>query len=192
MPFPSVFTAMNGLIQGDLIGKSLKVLSPDMPDGIVESQEGFVKSTAIPGTKLYISGRYDLLVKKKDGTYLLVDLKISKPSEEKADKYATQLAAYVYTMQNPQSGNPVNITSKGLLILYPEKADFEGGTVHIDLAPTWFEVKGGEKEFLTFMKVIDKLLAGPPPSENPDCSWCKYRHFGEELAHEPTQNDLPF
>src|SRR3990170_6829427 len=93
-PFPSVFSAMNTLIQGNLMGKSFQTLSPKLPDGIIESQEGWVSSKQIPDTNLYISGKYDLLVKQKDGTYILVDLKISKPSEEKAEKYKTQLASY--------------------------------------------------------------------------------------------------
>ena len=192
LPFPSVFTAMNSHIQGDLIGKSLKTLSPEMPEGIVESQEGFVRSNLIPGTSLYISGKYDLLVKKSDGSYLLVDLKISKPSEEKAAKYSMQLAAYKFAMENPLKNEPIKISSHGLLILYPNGADFERETVRIDMAPTWFEVESVEKEFVDFMDEIGGLLAGPLPKENPNCKWCEYRHYGERVSHKPVVDDIPF
>src|SRR5437016_2814906 len=69
LPFPAVFSALNTRLQGTLISKNLQELSPLLPSGIVESQEGFVESKTAPNTNVYIKGKYDLLVRQPDGTY---------------------------------------------------------------------------------------------------------------------------
>ena len=90
MPMPGVFSAINTRIQGSLVGKELRTLSENLPEGKVIMQEGWVDSKVIPGTHLYIKGKYDLLVSGSDGN-TLVDLKISSPDVGKIDKYKTQL-----------------------------------------------------------------------------------------------------
>jgi CRISPR/Cas system-associated exonuclease Cas4 (RecB family) len=192
MPMPGVFSAINTRLQGTLVGKNLQTLSKDLPDGIVVNQEGWVESKPIPGTDLYIKGKYDLLVKKSDDTYILVDLKISQPMDDKVTKYKTQLGAYKFALENPAHGNPVKLSKLGLLIFYPEKAIFKGGEALVTFPPKWLEVPVEDKEFLKFAKEIDLLLEGSLPPEGKDCKWCKYRHVGDEIAHKPVQEDIPF
>jgi len=60
---PGVFLTMNSLMQNSVVGKNLRSISADLPDGEVIKQEGFVKSQPIPGTSVFIGGKYDLLVK---------------------------------------------------------------------------------------------------------------------------------
>lgn len=115
LPFPGVFSAMNTRIQGKLIGKNLKTLSEVLPDCEVVNQEIFVESATVPNTSCYIKGKYDLLGKNPDGTYTLIDLKISQPDEEKMEKYKTQLTAYKFALENPKLGNPVKITKNGII-----------------------------------------------------------------------------
>lgn len=182
-PFPGVFTALNTRLQGALIGNELQLLSKVLPEGIVESQEGFVESKIIPETNIYIKGKYDLLVKQKDGTYLIIDFKISQPTEEKIAKYQTQLQAYHYAFEHPSIGKPKEITKLGLVIMYPDKTKFENGKAVIDFPPQWLEIDIKRDSFLEFIGEINKLLEGPTPPENPNCSWCKYRHLGEKLLH---------
>src|SRR3989338_2981327 len=165
-PFPAVFTALNTRIQGALIGKDLRKLSSVLPSGIVESQEGFVESQLVPNTQLFIKGKYDLLVRQPDGTYLIVYFKISQPSEE-------------------------NITKLGLIVMYPDKTVFNDGKVVVEFPPKWLEVSIHKDSFLSFIYEVNSLLNGPTPNENPNCGWCRYRHLGEHLTH-PTQSDLPF
>src|SRR3989337_1812804 len=69
MPMPGVFAAINTRLQGDLLGKNLQSISKDLPDGEVVKQEGFVESVVVPGTNVYIKGKYDLLVKNSDNTH---------------------------------------------------------------------------------------------------------------------------
>ena len=193
MPFPGVFSAINTRLQGTLLGKNLRELSEDLPDGVVENQEGFVESKVVPDTDVFIKGKYDLLVRQPDNSYLLVDLKISQPHEDKIDKYTTQLAAYQFALENPAQGKPTNITKIGLLIFYPDGVSFKSGKAFLDFPPKWLEVPTDEEGFLVFAAEVDKLLSGPIPTEGKDCKWCKYRHVGDELTHDqPSTEELPF
>ncbi len=193
MPMPAVFSAINTRIQGNLVGKNLRSLAKDLPDGKVINQEGWVDSILIPETSVYIKGKYDLLVENPDGTHTLVDLKISQPGEDKIEKYKTQLAAYKFALENPKSGRPIKTSKLGLLIFYPDGVKFEDDTARIDFPPKWLQVPVDEDKFFNFIKGIDKLLSGPVPQESKTCKWCRYRHVGDELTHdEPFQEIIPF
>jgi CRISPR/Cas system-associated exonuclease Cas4 (RecB family) len=195
MPMPGVFSAINTLIQGNLVGKKLKTLSEDLPDGEVINQEGWVDSILVPGTSVYIKGKYDLLVKNPEGTHTLIDLKISQPGEDKIERYKTQLTAYKFALENPKRGEPIKTVKLGLLVFYPHDVSFEEGSAKLDFPPKWLEVPIDEKGFFLFMKSIDKLLSGPLPEESKTCKWCQYRHTGENISHdEPPykQEDIPF
>ena len=191
MPFPAVFGAINTRIQGDMIGKDLRELSDKLPEGIVESQEKYVHSVMIPGTNVYINGKYDLLVKLPDGTYMVIDLKLSKPNEEKITKYQSQVWSYVYAFEHPSEGASKKITKAGLLVFYPDAVTTSGGTATMTFPPTWLEVPINRDAFTKFIGEVNLLLEGPTPHENSDCKWCKYRHLGEALSH-PQSSDIPF
>lgn len=192
---PGVFSAINTRLQGNLVGKNLNSLSRGLPSGIVESQEGWVESVVVPGTDVFIKGKYDLLVKLEDDNYLIVDLKISQGDESKIAKYKTQLGAYKFALENPKHGKPLKISRLGLLIFYPDKVKFEHGDALLSFPPKWLEVPIDDELFLEFIGKIDKLLSGKPPAESIKCKWCRYRHLGDQLAHLPNetyQEDLPF
>lgn len=193
MPMPGVFSAINSLVQGDLIGKNLHDLSDKLPDGIVESQEGWVESKQIPDTNLFVKGKYDLLVKLGDGSHLLVDLKISTGGVDKVDKYQSQLNAYRYAFENPASGIPTKITRLGLLTFYPEEVSIENKNINMVFPPNWLEVPINNEGFLDLMKKIDTLLSGPMPEETDSCKWCQYRHHGDIWTHkEETKDEINF
>ena len=195
MPMPGVFSAINTRLQGNLIGKDLRYLSAKLPEGKVVTQEGWVQSKVIPGTNLYIKGKYDLLVGLPNGTQMLVDLKISQPHEDKIDKYQTQLTAYKFALENQVYGKSVKITRMGLLVFYPDEVSITEDSVLLHFPPKWLEVPIDDVGFLAFTKEVDKLLAGPPPQEGKECKWCKYRHLGDSLVHEEKeakQEELPF
>ena len=173
-PFPGVFTTLNSMVQTKLIGKNLITLSQDLPDCTVINQEIFVESKTIPNTSCYIKGKYDLLGKNPDGTYTVVDLKISLPSEEKIEKYKTQLFSYKFALENPVSSTPIKITKMGLLIFYPEYVDFIDETSKVNFPPKWMEIPTDEKAFYNFIKEVDDLLEGPVPEMNPSCKFCEY------------------
>ncbi len=190
MPMPGVFSAINTRLQGNLVGKNLNSLSPDLPDGEVIAQEGWVESIVIPGTSVFLKGKYDLLVKNPDKTYTLVDLKISQPDEDKIEKYKTQLGAYKFALQNPKEGAPYEITRIGLLIFYPDKVVFENGNAMLDFPPKWLEIPVDEAGFLSFAKTVDELLSGPEPEPSGVCKWCIYRKYFAPA--EKVTDGIPF
>jgi len=125
-----------------------------------------------------------------------VDLKISKPSDGKAQMYQSQLWAYQYALENPDEGDPLKISKLALLIFYPESVLFENGQANLTFPPQWLEVEYNHDGFMNFMKEVNTLLVGPLPDEGETCKWCAYRHKGEEIAHHlqslPTGDEPPF
>lgn len=184
MPMPGVFSAINSRIQSKLVGQNLRTLAKDLPDCEIIQQEAFVESKVIPGTDVYIKGKYDLLARNNDGTYTIIDLKISQADEGKIDKYKTQLGAYKFALENPKDGEPLKITRLGLLIFYPDEVVFEEGTTKLKFPPKWLEIPIDDQSFLDFIQEVDQLLRAPLPGESATCKWCQYRHVGESLSHE--------
>lgn len=174
-----------------MVGHNLQELSRSLPAGLVESQEKYVQSTNIPGTSVYIYGKYDLLVRQPDSTYMIIDLKLSSPNEEKIAKYRSQLWSYVFAFAHPDKGGPKQVTRAGLLVFYPDAVSFADGRASLTFPPTWLEVPIDQVGFLQFINDVNNLLEGPTPPENMDCQWCKYRHLGEKLSHPQTE-DIPF
>lgn len=191
MPMPGVFSAINTRLQGNLVGKNLQSLSSTLPDGQVIIQEGWVDSVLVPGTSVYIKGKYDLLVRNPDGTHTLVDLKLSQPGDDKIDKYKTQLTAYKFALEHPKVGEPISATRLALLIFYPDTVAFTDGVAKLNFPPTWLDVPIDMDGFFAFMKSIDTLLSGPLPSESPTCKWCQYRHVAETLSHSAAPALVP-
>lgn len=189
---PGVFSAMNTRIQGSLIGKNLKDISPDLPDAVIESQEKQVYSKPVPDTGISLKGKYDLLAKTPDGKYIIIDLKISKPGEDKIEKYKTQLCAYKFAFENPLKGDPIEISRLGLLVLYPDGVHFSDNTMFLTFPPSWHEVPCDMFDFYKLIKDIEILLNGPAPEESETCQWCKYRHIGEQLSHKDSEEDINF
>lgn len=192
MPMPGVFSAINTRLQTPLVGKELSTISPDLPEGKVVNQEGWVESIPVPGTSVYIKGKYDLLVAKPDGKYILVDLKISSPQEDKIDKYKSQLNAYQFALEYPASGEAIAVDQLGLLVFYPNEVEFRDGTAVFDFPPKWLEVPVDKDGFVEFARQVDELLVGPLPAEGKGCKWCAYRHLGEEFSHVEAGDDIPF
>lgn len=189
-PFPGVFSAINTRLQGNLVGKNLQELSTSLPDGIAVSQEEYLKSTVIPNTNVYISGKYDLLVQLPDKTYMVIDLKLSTPTGEKVAKYQSQLWSYVYALEHPAEGEAKSITRAGLLIFYPDKVEFSNNNASLTFPPVWLEAPIKRDEFITLIQNLSNLLEGPPPKYNPECKWCNYREENKILSSD--QGKLPF
>lgn len=196
MQMPGVFSTMNSIMQGSVVGRNLQTISKALPEGTVVKQEGFVESQVVPGTSLFIGGKYDLLVENPDGTHTVVDLKISKPSDGKAEMYQSQLWAYQYALEHPAKSEPITISKLALLIFYPDNVTFEDGVAKLSFPPQWLEISYDQEKFVSFMEGIDRLLTGPLPPEDPSCKWCAYRHIGERISHTEAAvtetDDAPF
>ena len=102
-------------------GVTSKAISTEIPAGKVERYKKRFTSQPVKvngeETRWKIYGEIDLLVDHNDGTYSIVDGKVSmkKDAEALIDSYWTQLEAYVYAFENPLEGDAMPIKSIGLL-----------------------------------------------------------------------------
>lgn len=191
-PFPGMFTMINTLLQNSIMGMNLSDIHPDLPSGIIDIQEGRLKSLPILGADdCFISGRFDILVRMDDGSYNLIDFKITSPEEEKIQKkYGSQLHAYKFALENPDNGKePIKISRMGVISVKPEEMRVVKGRVVFTAMPTWHEVKIDMDSFFKLMKEISVLLNGDLPEPTPKCKLCIYRtHF----MYPSVEDDLPF
>ena len=174
---PGVFSKMNGLLQKTIQGMSLRSINPALPDGIIDISEGFLRSKPIPPSNdCFISGRFDILSRLKDGTYALVDFKITDPKEEKIQKFTHQVHAYKFALENPGYGAPAKrVSSMGVVVVSPDTIAFEKGNVVFTSTPTWFEIPVNMESFYVFIAEVSAFLKEPLPPPSATCLWCQYR-----------------
>ena len=183
---------MNSLLQKDIEGVNLKDINPNLPSGIIETKEGYLKSKPIPPAESsFISGRFDIISKLDDGTFAIIDFKISDPTEEKVQKFTHQLHAYKFALENPQEGERKNVSKMGLVIVAPEQIGFKNGFVYFKSTPQWFEIKEDMAGFLNFIGNVNEVLDSEPPQPSPECKWCIYRTYFEPKA-DIDSDELPF
>jgi len=182
--FPSVFTYMNNLLQNNIKGKNLQEIHPDLPNAIVENIEGYLKSMPIPGAEnYYISGRYDIVCRLDDGTYMIVDFKIMNPSEESLLGYATQLHAYKFALENPTDPNkdPKLISQMGLISIKPEDIRLDKGNIFFIASPKFHKIEINMDDFFKTMNNIATILDGPLPLPSESCKYCRYRQATAQI-----------
>ena len=193
---PGVFMKMNSLLQDSIMGMDLRKINPDLPAGKVEVKEGFLRSIVVPpSNKCYISGRFDFVSKLDDGTYSVIDFKITDPNEDKLQKFSSQLHAYKFALEHPSVGKPRKVSRMGVVAVTPQSIKFEKGGVVFKSTPKWHEIKEDMDGFFDFVTQVSKLLDGPVPQVSESCLWCRYRLCfmktdGHE--HEETQEEMPF
>ncbi|MDO8503131.1 MAG: PD-(D/E)XK nuclease family protein [bacterium] len=188
---PGVFTKMNGLLQRAIIGMDLREINSVLPAGKVEVAEGFLRSKAIPPSNdCFISGRFDFVSKLDDGTYSVIDFKITDPSDEKIQKFSQQLHAYKFALENPAEGEPRKVSKMGVIAITPETIEFPDDRVIFKASPQWFEIKEDMESFYSFISEVSALLNGPVPKTSENCNWCKYRLCFAKP--EPSDEEIPF
>lgn len=174
---PGVFMKMNGQLQRSVLGKHLKDLHPDLPSGVFQSQETRLESKPIPkGEKTFVKGRLDLLTKLDDGTYGIIDLKITDPKSEDLYKFSKQLHAYKFALENLANGTaPIKISLMGLLIVSPESVVVDAEDFIYHTRPEWVPIKEDMPGFFDFIDEVSSLLEGSIPPPTATCKWCQYR-----------------
>lgn len=190
--FPSMFGRINGLLQNSIMQKNLRDIIPSLPSGIIEIQEGFIKSQPIPGVPdCFLQGRFDILTRLEDGTYCVIDFKITKPDDEKIQKYGTQLHAYKYALEYPANGKePIKISQMGIVSVNPDAMELRNGKIVFTTTPTWHPVEENMEGFFAMIKDISNLLNGPLPTPSKECKLCKYRSYF--MDQTPVVDDINF
>lgn len=180
--FPSMFTKINSLLQNSIMGKNLKDIHPDLPNGVIKIQEGHLVSKQINGTNCFLSGRFDILTKLEDGTFAIIDFKIVTPNDEKIlKKYSSQLHAYKFALENPANGKPTKVSKMGVVSINPEEMKLVEGKVIFTTTPNYHPVKEDMKSFYKMISEISTLLNGDLPAVSETCSLCIYRSKFEKV-----------
>ena len=173
------------------MGMNLKDVNSELPSGVIEVKEGFLRSAPIPPSKKsFISGRFDIISKLSDGSIAVIDFKITDPTEEKIQKYGSQLHAYKFALENPSYGAAKKVSKMGVIAISPEDISFPDDKVIFKANPSWFEIKEDMESFYNFVSEVTDLLEDPTPPENPDCQWCKYRLCFADPGD--LQEEIPF
>lgn len=176
-PFPNMFNIMQGMLQRNVQGTNTEDLIPELPSGKFILEERFVTSSPMPSGKSYLKGKFDLLAKFEDGTYGIVDLKMTNVKDDSLDKFSRQLHAYKYAFENPAEDEPaLQISRLGLLLVPPTDIKPHEGNVYYKVKPVWREIKIDMDSFLDFIEEVEKVLGGDIPEPNKDCKWCVYRY----------------
>ncbi|MBI2404655.1 PD-(D/E)XK nuclease family protein [Candidatus Gottesmanbacteria bacterium] len=189
---PGVFMKMNSLLQHAIMGMDLRDINSQLPAGKIQVKEGFLKSKPIPpGNDCFIGGRFDVASRLDDGTYSVIDFKITDPKEDKIQKFFAQLHAYKFALEHPAFGEPKKVSKMGVIAINPEEISFPGDTVVFTAKPQWFEIEEDMDRFYAFISEVSRLLHGPVPPENPDtCKWCYYRICTRKP--QDIQDEIPF
>jgi len=128
-------------------------------------------------TRWKIHGEIDLLVDHEDGTYSVIDGKVSMKAEANAiiDSYWTQLEAYVFAFENPESGEPKPIKTIGLLQWKIEDSlHLDGDQRGFFVGHRYIPVERRPQEFQEFLAKFISIIEGPYPDSGPQCDNCKF------------------
>ena len=182
-PFPSVFGKIDRINREFYNGKSLKAVSPHLPEGILDTGEMWVQSKVfeVEGhMPFYLVGRLDAIGTRADGAgYIIPDFKTVDVKAQHIDHYQLQLNAYALALENPTPGRPVlaPVTDLGLLCLMPRsmKASPTGKVGYL-VEPTWVPLERDDDALLEFIttRILRVLELPEPPEPDPACEWCTF------------------
>lgn len=172
---------MSRIQEASFDGVASEKISPLLPKGWMTLHKGKITSQPlrvngeISRWKLY--GELDFLAANDDGTFSIIDGKVSmkKDPDELVANYWTQLEAYVYMLENPDSGEPKKIATIGLLQWRITGAhDVSNSTPGFKVEQTYIPVDRKPTEFQLFIEHFIKLIEGQFPDANNDCYDCKF------------------
>ncbi len=176
--FPLVGTFAN-MQEEHFRGAAMTDIHPSLRPGKVTKWGEWVKSKPLEVngqvTRWRILGKYDLVAQNEDGTFGLIDCKVSDSDRDNAGFYSPQLEAYAYSMENPAAGKGVSVASMGLLVWNPTHAIGEDQFSYgFGMSQKYLPV---ERDQVNFLKVIGEfisVLEGSLPSAGATCGTCNY------------------
>jgi len=172
---------MSRIQEGSFDGVSNDSISPTLPAGWATLYKGKFASQPINVngeiTRWKFYGELDLLAKNEDGSYSIIDGKVSMKKDEVGliESYWTQLEAYVYMLEHPEVGDPVEINSIGLLQWRITGEVIEqGGTRGFAVEERYIPVDRRVAEFELFMTSFIEVIEGEFPAASSTCLDCKF------------------
>lgn len=162
-------------------GVTSKVISPEIPLGKVERYKKRFTSQPVKingeETRWKIYGEIDLLVDHNDGTYSIVDGKVSmkKDAEALIESYWTQLEAYVYAFENPLDGEVMPIKTIGLLQWrIDDSLHLEENKRGFSVDHRYIAIPRQPEKFQEFLERFIGIIEGDFPESGAECDACKY------------------
>jgi hypothetical protein len=162
-------------------GVTSKAISSDIPLGKVERYKKRFTSMPVKvngeETRWKIYGEIDLLVDHQDGTYSIVDGKVSmkKDAEALIESYWTQLEAYVYAFENPLDGDVKPIKSIGLLQWrIDDSLHLEDNKRGFSVDHRYIPIPRQAERFQDFLGEFIGIIESDFPESGDDCDTCKY------------------
>ena len=163
-------------------------MSKAMPSGAVVDAGSWVVSTPVVidgvATPFQIRGKYDLLVKFDDGSFGVVDCKVSSSADDKADFYRPQLEAYAFALESPASGEPKHISATGLLVWTPSSVTGDAQSGYGFSVDAFWQPIARQPEALTSLlkDFIGVITAEQAPDTKDGCRDCGYVNARRDLG----------
>ena len=172
---------MSRIQEGSFDGVSNDSISSILPKGWATLHKGKFASQPIivngDVTRWKFYGELDLLATNENGSYSIIDGKVSmkKDKDGLIESYWTQLEAYVYMLEHPENGDPIEINSIGLLQWRITGEVIEqDGTRGFAVEERYIPVDRKVAEFALFMANFIEVIEGEFPEASSICLDCKF------------------
>lgn len=157
------------------------LISSEIPSGQVSRHKTRFtsKPVKIDGneTRWKIYGEIDLLVDHQDGSYSIIDGKVSMKKEVDAliESYWMQLEAYVFAFENPLEGEVMPIKTIGLLQWRIDNSlHLEDNTRGFKVDHRYISIPRRPAEFQQFLEKFIGIIEGDFPESGAECENCKF------------------
>jgi hypothetical protein len=184
-PIAKIFTLLDAQQKGFYSGRSVRELSPTLPEGRIECPTGWVKSKPIRvgerESSVWILGKLDAVLAFDSGTFGITDFKTSTAKDQHVPLYARQLHAYALAVENAAPGGLSFrcVERLGLSVIEPVALVEKSGVRVYDTELSWQEVPRDDVGFSAFLgEVLDVLQLPEAPRGNPQCAFCSFARRG--------------
>lgn len=180
---PGIFSVIDSRMGRFYQNRRTDEIAPDLPPGQIVIGQKALQSQPIRhpdrDATCEIRGRFDSIVRFDDDSYAVIDFKTSRINQQNVRKYARQLHAYAYAMENAAPGKFAAgpISRLGLLVFEPDdfcQSQTDAATLTGSMG--WLEIERDDAAFMEFIgQVLDVLCQSEPPVAGEKCVFCGYR-----------------
>ena len=160
---------------------STKYVHESLPTGEISQWGETVESVplVVDGveSRWRIKGKYDVIVAFTNGTFALIDCKVttSEMAEDKVDLYWPQLEAYAFALENPLNGSGITVSETGLLMWRVVGAETDLTQKFEFTCDKDYLSAGREpRKFEKFIADVILMLDGDIPDSGEKCTMCKF------------------
>jgi len=155
-------------------------LHPSLLNGLLDKWSGWVQSNPIvidgESTRWRIRGKYDFIASFEDGTVGVIDCKVSQANAEDSQvRYAPQLEAYAYALENPANESPERVSTLGLLVWNPDRVvGSDAESWGFGVKQSYVVLDRSPEDFQLLLGAVIELLESAEPESSPRCESCKF------------------